>query len=56
MKRNITAVLGCLVLAGALTACEPEVGSEEWCEEIENRGVENITASEATDYARECIL
>jgi len=56
MKRNSIIVLGGLFLAMSLTACEPEVGSEEWCKEIEERGVENITASEATDYARECIL
>ncbi|NMM44635.1 DUF3012 domain-containing protein [Rhodospirillaceae bacterium KN72] len=39
-----------------LTACEPEVGSEEWCQDIKERGVENVTAKEAADFTKNCVF
>jgi hypothetical protein len=50
--------LACVALAMPLllAACAPEVGSEAWCKQIEEKGVGNITANEAADYARHCVL
>ncbi len=45
-----------LFLGGILSACSPEVGSKEWCEEIKEKGVENVTAKEAADFAKHCVL
>ncbi|MEQ8442759.1 MAG: DUF3012 domain-containing protein [Alphaproteobacteria bacterium] len=56
MMRNFGTALVGLLLAGMLSACEPEVGSQEWCKMIEDKGVANVTANEAADYARECVL
>jgi hypothetical protein len=48
--------LTALAVPLALVACAPEVGSERWCETIGDKGVGNITANEAADYARHCVL
>lgn len=50
---KITACVGLMFL---LVACEPEVGSDKWCNKIENKSKEDITLSEAKDYAKHCIL
>lgn len=49
---------GCAALAVPLLliSCAPEVGSERWCEAIRDKGPGNITANEAADYARHCVL
>jgi hypothetical protein len=45
-----------LAVAGALGACAPEVGSQRWCEMVRDKGLGDITANEAADYARHCVL
>lgn len=55
MNRFATAIMAFIGLF-ALTACEPEVGSKEWCEDIKAKGVDNVTANEATDYAKNCVF
>lgn len=48
-----------LLLAGwaaSLTACSPEVGSEEWCRDMKEKPTKEWTASEASDYTKYCIL
>ena len=49
---------GCVALGVPLllAGCAPEVGSERWCEQIRDKGLSNITANEAADYARHCVL
>ena len=49
---------GCVafVLPLMLAACAPEVGSEAWCKQIAEKGPADITANEAMDYARHCVL
>ena len=52
--------LGVLVtvtaLAGFLTACSPEVGSKEWCEDLKSKAKGEWSANEAADFAKHCIL
>lgn len=49
--------LGAVFLAAFLLAgCEPKVGSEEWCEMIKERNAEDITAKEAADFTKHCVL
>ena len=51
MKR-ITFVL----LLTTLAACAPEVGSEKWCEDMEEKPKGDWTANEAADYAKHCVF
>lgn len=39
-----------------LAACSPEIGSEQWCEQIKAKAVGDITANEAGNYAKHCVL
>jgi len=50
MKRNQLAGIALLMLA----ACAPEVGSESWCENMEEKPKGDWTANEAIDYATNC--
>lgn len=43
----------CLTL---LTACSPEVGSEKWCQNLEQKPKGDWTANEAKDFARHCLF
>lgn len=39
-----------------LSGCAPEVGSERWCQNMEEKAKGDWTANEATDYAKHCIF
>ncbi len=49
-----------LVLAlsaiGGLSACSPEVGSKEWCEDMKEKPKGDWSANEAADFAKHCVL
>ena len=47
----LAALLGSLTLA----ACEPEVGSKEWCADMNEKPKGDWTANEAADYAKHCV-
>ena len=36
--------------------CEPEVGSEAWCEDIAEKPKGDLTMNEVTEFAENCIL
>jgi hypothetical protein len=40
----------------ALTACSPDVGSEEWCEDLKEKDKGEWTLNETAEYAKSCIL
>jgi len=44
------------VFSLGLAACEPEVGSKEWCTQLDQRDKADWTANEASDYAKHCVL
>ena len=44
-------LLGCL-----LVACSPEMGSESWCEEMDEKPQGDWTANDAGEYAKSCIF
>ncbi|MCP5366177.1 MAG: DUF3012 domain-containing protein [Hyphomicrobiales bacterium] len=58
VKKMVTglALVSALGLAASLGACSPEVGSEAWCKDIKEKGVTNVTAQEAADYAKHCVV
>ncbi len=39
-----------------LGGCEPEVGSEAWCELMEEKPKGDWTMNAAADYAKHCVL
>ena len=51
----LTALLLSAVL-GLTAACSPEVGSEEWCQEMKDKPKGDWTANEAADFAKHCVL
>ena len=44
------------VLSLSLTGCAPEVGSEKWCANLEEKPKGDWSLNEATDYAANCVL
>jgi len=48
------------VVAGVLivlvAGCSPKVGSEAWCEAMDDKPKGDWTANEAADYTRHCIF
>ena len=44
------------VVALCLSACEPEVGSEDWCKKMEEKPKGDWSINEAKDYAKHCIF
>ena len=52
----------CLVLcvfclaAASVVACSPEVGSDDWCEDLKEKPKGDWSANEAADFAKHCIL
>ena len=47
-----------LVVLSLITvaACEPEIGSEAWCERMDDTPKGDWTANQAADYARHCLF
>lgn len=39
-----------------LSGCAPEVGSNEWCEDMDEKPKGDWTANEAKDFAEHCIF
>jgi hypothetical protein len=55
MKKPILLIC-CLSLLVGATACAPKVGSDKWCANMKEKPKGDWTASEAQDYAKNCIL
>ncbi len=53
IRRN-AAVFAAVALFVA--ACSPEVGSDEWCNDMNEKAKGDWTASEASDFAKNCVL
>ncbi len=45
-----------LVVSLLLSACQPKVGSDAWCDWMEEKPKGDWTANEAKDYATHCII
>ncbi|WP_085297457.1 DUF3012 domain-containing protein [Cognaticolwellia mytili] len=39
-----------------LSACAPEIGSEDWCTQLKEKPKGDWTATEAKDFAKHCIF
>lgn len=56
MLKTMLTVAGLAVVALGLTACDPEVGSEEWCLAMKEKPKGDWSANEAADFAKNCVL
>ncbi len=39
-----------------LTACAPEIGSEAWCEDMDEKPKGDWSSNEAAEYAKNCVF
>ena len=53
MKLRLTIAL---LFAFALSACGEQVGSDAWCEKLEQKDKSDWTMEEAGDYTKYCVL
>ena len=44
------------VIAFALTACSPEIGSEQWCDNLKEKPKGEWTGNEIKDYTKHCLF
>lgn len=56
MKVLLARTLALLAVFSFLSACSPEVGSEEWCEDLKAKDKTKWTLEEAGDFAKHCVL
>jgi Protein of unknown function (DUF3012) len=54
--RRVIPALALLSMLGFAIACEPEVGSEAWCNDLKEKPKGDWTANEAADFAKHCLL
>ena len=54
--RRVIPALALLSMLGFAAACEPEVGSEAWCNDLKEKPKGDWTANEAADFAKHCVL
>ncbi len=55
-KVRILPVTLLLLFVFGLAGCEPEVGSDRWCERMDERPAGDWSANDAMEYARHCVL
>ncbi len=53
---KILITLATLLLVSALAACAPEVGSDAWCEDMEEKPKGDWTGNEAPEFAKNCLF
>ncbi len=56
LGRSITALMCAAGLGLTLAACSPDVGSEDWCDDMKEKPKGDWTANEAADFAKHCVL
>ena len=54
--KKITLALSGVFVVAALTACSPEVGSKEWCEDLKEKPKGEWTANEVSEFAKSCVF
>ena len=54
--RRVIPALALLSMLGFAAACEPEVGSEAWCNDLKEKPKGDWTANELADFAKHCVL
>lgn len=55
-RKTFLGPIAVTILAIVTVACSPEVGTEEWCNDLKEKPKGEWTANEATDFAKHCVL
>ena len=55
LNTRLPAILGA-ALAILVAACSPEVGSDEWCNDLKEKDKADWSANEVADFTKHCIL
>jgi len=55
-RRRIWGVVSIAGLALVLTACEPEVGSADWCADMKDKPKGEWTLNETADFTKHCLI
>lgn len=50
------ALASSFVAAIFVAACAPEVGSDAWCEDMDEKAKGDWSTNEATEYAKSCVF
>ncbi|GIU17445.1 DUF3012 domain-containing protein [Shewanella colwelliana] len=53
---KFSAITLALTLVTSLSGCAPEVGSEKWCKQMEDKPKGDWSANEAADYTKHCVF
>ncbi len=53
---NMKKILTTLSITFLLAACAPEVGSVEWCEDMDETPKGDWSTNDATEYAKSCVF
>jgi len=56
LLKRITLLIVAAALAAMASACSPEVGSKEWCEELKAKPKGDWSANEVMDFTKHCIF
>ncbi len=55
MKKIIVTLVASAFLA-SLTACSPDIGTEQWCTDMKAKPKSDWSANQTTDFAKHCIF
>ncbi len=56
VRTKFICLIAAISVLSIVTACSPEVGSKEWCEDMKEKPKGDWTASEAADYTKHCVF
>lgn len=56
MTKPVLKTVLLLSILALATACSPEIGSKEWCEDLKARDKGEWTLQETADFARHCVI
>ncbi|NCF51563.1 DUF3012 domain-containing protein [Gammaproteobacteria bacterium] len=54
--RRIAAILSVLLLTVLQSGCEPEVGSDAWCEKMVDTPKGDWSTNDAKEFAKNCVF
>ncbi|MBV1951759.1 MAG: DUF3012 domain-containing protein [Cycloclasticus sp.] len=55
MKKIIVTLVASAFLT-LLTACSPDIGTEQWCSDMKAKTKSDWSTSQATDFAKHCVF
>ena len=56
MPNTLMTVAAITLFSFTLTACSPEVGSPEWCDDMKEKDKSDWPTNQATNFAKHCIF